>query len=41
MKLEWGRKEWGRKRNYLKKYGITQEEIAELKEMYNEHIINL
>ena len=26
--------------NYLKKYGITQEEIAELKEMYNEHIIN-
>ena len=35
MKLE-----WGRKMNYLKKYGITQEEIAELKEMYNEHIIN-
>ena len=25
--------------NYLKKYGITQEEITELKEMYNENII--
>ena len=25
--------------NYLKKYGITQEEIIELKEIYNENII--
>lgn len=25
--------------NYLKKYGITQEEILELKEVYNENII--
>lgn len=25
--------------NYLKKYGITQEEITELKEIYNENII--
>lgn len=25
--------------NYLKKYGITQEEILELKEMYNDGII--
>lgn len=26
--------------NYFKKYGITQEEILELKERYNENIIN-
>lgn len=29
-----------KKMNYLKKYGITQEEILELKEIYNENIIN-
>lgn len=31
--------EWEKKMNYLKKYGITQEEITELKEIYNENII--
>ena len=30
---------WEKKMNYLKKYGITEEEILELKEMYNENII--
>ena len=31
--------EWEKKMNYLKKYGITQEEITELEEIYNENII--
>ena len=31
--------EWEKKMNYLKKYGITQEEIMELEEVYNENII--
>ena len=31
--------EWEKKMKYLKKYGITEEEILELKEMYNENII--
>lgn len=31
--------EWEKKMNYLKKYGITQEEIIELEEVYNENII--
>ena len=31
--------EWEKKMNYLKKYGITQEEITELEKIYNENII--
>lgn len=30
---------WEKKMNYLKKYAITEEEILELKEIYNENII--
>ena len=31
--------EWEKKMNYLKKYGIKQEEITELEKIYNENII--